>query len=61
MHFHVCCKRLYALEISQGKAFINYLLLVHLFALKGLALPTLQNISFLCCIFGKKTMMQNMN
>ncbi|BAY12475.1 hypothetical protein NIES2098_56630 [Calothrix sp. NIES-2098] len=41
MHFHVCCKRLYALEISQGKAFINYLLLVHLFALKGLALPTL--------------------
>ncbi|BAY12082.1 hypothetical protein NIES2098_52680 [Calothrix sp. NIES-2098] len=36
MHFHVCCKRLYALEISQGKAFINYLLLVHLFALKGL-------------------------
>ncbi|BAY08091.1 hypothetical protein NIES2098_12180 [Calothrix sp. NIES-2098] len=46
MHFHVCCKRLYALEISQGKAFINYLLLVHLFALKGLALPTLQSADY---------------
>ncbi|BAY09928.1 hypothetical protein NIES2098_30930 [Calothrix sp. NIES-2098] len=46
MHFHVCCKRLYALEISQGKAFINYLLLVHLFALKGLAVLTLRIIYY---------------